>query len=134
MNPKTTAGIVILAAVLLGLPIGLKLKREHDLSANTYRLVSVDDHALPFAARQQGRQGPEIVSSTINLYSGGTFRATMTYKNPAGGTTTRDFKGTYSGKEAISSLKWEGAGETPITLEDNKLTVDNGGVPFVYEK
>lgn len=134
INNKTTVWIVVLAVVLLALPMALKVKRDHDIAASTYRLVSVNGQKPPYTPRHRGQQSPEIVSGTINLFSDGTFRATMTYKNPSGGTVTRDFKGTYTGTGAISSLNWEGSGETPVTLEENKLTMDSEGVSYVYEK
>ena len=121
--------------VLLALPMALKMKRDYAIEASTYRLVSVDGGKLPWTPRQRGAQTPEIVAGTINLFSDRTFQATITYGNGSGGSaTTRTFKGTYSGTSAITSLLWEGAGETPVSLEENRLTLDNGGLRFVYEK
>ena len=121
--------------VLLALPMALKMKRDYDISASTYRLVSVDGNKLPCTPRRRGAQLPEIVAGTINLFNDRTFRATITYGSGSGGSaTTRTFKGTYSGTNAITSLLWEGAGETPVSLEENRLTLDNEGMRFVYER
>ena len=124
----------MIAVVLLGLPMAFKMRRDYVIAANTYHLVSVDGHQLPFAPKHRGRQDPEIVSGAITMYNDGTFHATMTYQNPSGGTMSREFKGTYPREGSISSLNWEGSGETPVTMENTKLTMDSEGLRFVYEK
>ena len=134
INTKVTVGIVMVLVVLFGLPMAFKLRREYVIAANTYHLVSVEGHVLPFAPRHRGRQDPEIVSGAITMYNDGTFHAAMTCKNPSGGTLSREFKGTYPRERSISSLNWDGAGETPVTMENNRLTMDSEGLRFVYEK
>jgi len=125
---------VALVLFLVGLPVALNMHREYERKANTYLLRTIDDHKLPCTPRQRGQQNPEILSGTLNLYSNGTFHAAMTCKNPAGGDMESEFKGTYTGNGTEFVLKWEGAGETGATVEDNRLVVDIEGVHYLYEK
>ena len=98
--------------------------------AGTYNLVSVDGHAVPYAPMPQGQRAPEIVSSTLTLNGDGTFVSTMSF----GGNMSRDFKGTYAKEGADYVLTWEGAGQTGVTIAGGKLTMNNEGMLFVYQK
>ena len=47
---------------------------------------------------------------------------------------SRDFKGTYAKEGSNYNLVWEGAGQTPVTIDGNKLTMNNEGMLFVCQK
>jgi len=100
----------------------------------TYNLVSIDGHPVPYAPVHQGQQAPEIVSSSLTLNEDGTFTMTMSYTNPSGGTISNDFAGTYTQDGTDFMLKWEGAGQTKVTIEGGSLTLNNEGMLFSYEK
>lgn len=142
MSTALKVVVALTLAVLVGLPIAATLSREKGpqsasgLSgpADAYKLVTVDRHPVPYAPMHQGQQAPEIVSSTIALNNDGTFRAAMTYGMPGGGSTSRYSNGTYAKNETGFAFNWEGAGQTNVTIEGNKLTMDNEGMLFVYQK
>ncbi len=131
MSGKAKLGIALAIMALIGVPLAGKFKKGDNRAANTYTLVTVDGHAVPYAPRYSGRQTPEIVSSTLTLNPGGEFVSTMKYGKSAGG-VSRDFKGTYTKEGANYVLSWEGAGQTSVTIEKNKLTMSNEGLLFVY--
>jgi hypothetical protein len=99
-----------------------------------YNLISIDGNPIPYAPLHQGQQAPEIVSSTFTLNEDNTFEMTMSYKNPSGGTIDRDFSGTYTNAGADFTFKWKGAGQTRATIEGSRLTMNNEGMLFVYQK
>jgi len=136
MGSKFKFGIaaLVLAAVVAGLSAGCKSRPGDPGVADTYNLVLVDGHAIPYAPMHEGQRVPEVVSGSLTLNGNGTFVSSMSYAKPAGGTFSRDFKGTYTQKGAEYILKWEGAGKTSVTIEGNTLTMNNEGMPFVYEK
>lgn len=153
MSSRTRIGVAVLVMVMTVLPLacqsggnkGCSLTArgpeavtqgggENAASARTYALTTVDGHAIPFAPLHQGQQIPEIVSGSLTLKDDGTFVSAMSYGKPDGGSFDRDFRGAYSLEGSDLILKWEGAGETKVTVEGNVLTMDNAGMLFVYEK
>lgn len=136
MDKKVWFGIVALAlgGVLAGLSTGCTSNPPNTGPGDTYNLVSVDGHALPYAPMHGGQRVPEVVSGSITLNGNGTFVSSMSYAKPSGETFGREFKGTYTQKGAEYILNWEGAGKTSVTIEGNTLTMNNEGMPFVYEK
>jgi hypothetical protein len=126
--------VLFLASLLLvACNQGSKTEESYDFTG-TYNLVSVDGHAVPYAPIHEGQQAPEIVSSSISLKDDGTFSMVMSYTNPSGGTISNDFTGTYTSQGSDFNLKWEGAGQTKVTIEGDTLTLNNEGMLFVYQK
>lgn len=133
MSGKAKLGIALAIIALVGIPLAAKLRKGDTRAANTYTLVSVDRHAVPYAPMQGGQRSTEIVSATITLNPDGTFVSTMKYGKPTAG-ETRNFNGTYTKEGHNYLLSWEGAGQTGVTIEENKLTLNNQGSLFVYQK
>jgi hypothetical protein len=132
MSGKAKLGIALAVMAIVGIPLAGKLRKGDNRAANTYTLVTVAGHTLPYAPRYGGQQTPEIVSSTLRLNADGTFVSTMQYGKSTGN-ATRDSNGTYTREGANYVLSWEGAGQTSATIEENKLTMSNEGVLFVYQ-
>ena len=139
MSTKAKLRSVLLVVIVMGLSLSCntiapgKAAESFGLTG-TYSLISIDGHPVPYAPTHEGQQAPEVVSSTLTLNSGGTFVSTMSYANASGGTMSRDFKGTYTREGSDFNLKWEGAGQTKITMDGSTLTMDNHGILFVYQK
>ena len=151
MSKKAKAAVVMLAVLLMALPLAYK-PMENQVSAVTeqaeatpgnappasgdvavagaYDLVSVDGHPLPYAPVHEGQQAPEIVASTLTLNGDGTFVSIMNF----GGNMNLDFKGTYAKQDTNYILTWEGTGQSKATVEGGKLTMNNAGGLFVYQK
>ncbi len=140
MSNKTKLKMVLLIVLLAGLPLACKTTtpgKAADSSGfiGTYSLVSIDGHPVPYAPIHEGQQGgPEVVSSTFTLNGGGTVVSTYNYALPSGETMSRDLKGTYAEAGSDFNVKWEGAGQTKVTIEGSTLTMDNHGMLFVYQK
>jgi hypothetical protein len=133
MSGKAKLGIALAIIALVGVPLAGKLRKGDTRAANTYTLVTVGGHAVPYAPMQGGQRSTEIVSATLTLNPDGTFASTMKYGKPTAG-ETRDLKGTYIKEGPNYLLSWEGAGQTGVTIEGNKLTMNNEGMLFVYQK
>lgn len=58
----------------------------------------------------------------------------MDYTLSSGDSMSRDFKGTYAGEGTDLTLKWEGAGQTRVTIEGSTLSMNNEGMLFTYKK
>lgn len=126
--------LLILASVVLAACSQASKTAESTDFTGTYNLISIDGQPVPYAPVHEGQQGPEIVSSNLTLNDDGTFSMTMSYTNPSGGSISRDFTGTYTQQGAKFNLKWEGAGQTEVTLKGDTLTLNNEGMLFVYQK
>lgn len=109
--------------------------------AGVYKLVSLDGHAVPFAPMHQGQQSPQVSGGSLTINSDGTFSGAINFSDPritvpAGpekepGSPT---PGTYTREGNNLKLKWPGAGYTTVTIEGDKLTMNNEGMLFVYQK
>ena len=107
---------------------------ENASIAGTYTLVSIGGNPLPYAPMHQGQQAIEVSSGTITLKDGGAFVSNMSYGNrPASWPASRDSKGTCTHEGGALNFKWEGAGQTKVTIDGNTLVMDNEGMPFVYQ-
>ncbi len=150
---KTRKSIALWFMVMMGLPVACNVSQEPnkqapDVSpawsqekvegsgefAGTYHLVTIDDHAVPYAPVHEGHQAPQIVSSILTLNGDGKFISTMKYGETPNLTGSRDFKGTYTREGSGLTLSWEGAGQTNVTLEGDKITMNNEGMFFVYQR
>jgi len=104
--------------------------------AGTYQLATVDGDSLPARPVDRDRPpeappAPEIVSATLVMESGGTFRQTMKYRITRGDTVRemeRQFTGTWERDATGYRLMWTGAGATPARLEGDAFTYDNMGM------
>jgi hypothetical protein len=137
MREKTKIGLILLAAVLLGVPLVGKLLEGNGIAdyAGIYTMTTADGHPVPYTSVENGQQGIEIKSGTLTLNTDGTFISTMSYgSRPMGWPRNGDFKGTFAQDGSGLVLSWPGAGKTKVTVEGDKLTVNNEGKLFVYEK
>jgi hypothetical protein len=106
--------------------------------AATYTLVSIDDHALPYA--RVYTKGPvpsptQVVSGTLTVQPNGTFSMSTKYRavEPQG---ERFFEGQFTGACAPDGdafrLYWDGGGETALSVRGDTAIVTNDGVHFQY--
>ena len=125
---------LFLVLLLLGLwlPACKQVSGPSDVTG-TYLLVTIDGRELPYTPAHQGG-APQVVSSTLTLDAGGTFRMSMSYATTPGNSISRDFGGTYTQEGTVLSMLWKGAGKTTATLEGSTLTLNNEGILFAYRK
>ena len=102
--------------------------------AGEYTLVSIDSNPVPYAPTHEGQQGPQVLGGSMVLNADGTFTMTMDYGGAESATISRDFSGTYEQARGDFVFTWQGAGKTPVMIEDGTLTLDNVGIQFVFEK
>lgn len=106
--------------------------------AATYTLVSIDNHALPYA--RVYTKGPvpsptQVVSGTLTVQPNGTFSMSTKYRavEPQG---ERFFEGQFTGACAPDGdafrLYWDGGGETALSVRGDTAVVTNDGVHFQY--
>lgn len=138
MSEKAKIGMVLVIAVLVLVPVVGKMAQNNRDAARTgqgaYTLVSVDGHALPYSPYHEGQQSPRIIAGSIKLREGGAFVSSMSFSRPVGGPMIRQFEGTYVKEGDDYLLRWEGAGQTQVTIEGDTLTMNNEGNLFVYPK
>jgi hypothetical protein len=104
----------------------------------TYTLVSIDDHALPYARVYSKGPVPsptQVVSGTLTVQPNGTFSMSTKYRavEPTG---ERLFEGQFTGACAPDGdayrLYWDGGGETALAVRGDTAIVTNDGVHFQY--
>ena len=145
MSTKVQIGIALLVVVLVGLPLAGKLKYGSTGQAatgsggTTYNLVSVDGHPVPYAPMHEGGQAPEVAGGSLTINSDGTFTGTIKFSNPnivavEPAVHDKGQPGTYTKEGNDLKLKWPGAGYTTATIDGDKLTMNNEGMLFVYER
>jgi hypothetical protein len=123
-------------------PASLQAVTTDGEPVGTYRLVSIDGHPVPYApvdphGPAHASPGPEIVTGTIVLGADGTFRSTMAYRIERDGSIRameREFTGTWVREGPGYRLDWDGAGQTPATLEGDTFTYDNVGMLLAYRR
>jgi hypothetical protein len=148
MSNKARLGIVVVAVVLAGLPLAGKLMHGSagqpatGSAGTTYNLVALDGHPVPYAPMHEGRQAPEVAGGSLTINSDGTFTGGIKFSNPnivaggggKGGKGGKEQPGTYTKEGNDLKLKWPGAGYTKATIDGDKLTMNNEGMLFVYQK
>lgn len=108
--------------------------------AGEYMLITIDDHALPYAhaySKESSASAAQAVSGTLSLKADGTFAMSTTYR-AVDAQGERRFDGRSSGACARDGdayrLYWDGGGETALTVRGDTLAVTNDGVLFKYLK
>lgn len=104
----------------------------------TYTLVSIDDHALPYARVSSKESSPtQVVSGTLTVQPNGTFAMSTKYRavEPQG---EAFFEGRFTGACAPDGdafrLYWDGGGETALSVRGDTAIVTNDGIHFQYLK
>jgi|GEM_PF-2266935 len=130
MRDRTELGITLVLALLAAaLPLACRPTAQQaapaspDGIAGTYKLVSVGGNPVPKE------------SGSITLNDNGTLSSVMDWGvMHFGDGGIHNFRGTYVKQDAGYVLTWEGAGQTRVTIDGSKLTMNNEGTLFVYEK
>jgi hypothetical protein len=139
LNWAAPAALLLLVAV--GCSRSIARAQEPVAIPGTYMLVSIDGHAVPYAPpREPDRPAdapppPTIAASIFTVLPDSTFRMTMTYRmGPPGAERVSEgqFSGTYVREGAGYTFAWKNAGQTPVTLRGDTLTVNNEGMLFAY--
>jgi hypothetical protein len=110
--------------------------------AGAYQLVTVDGHPIPYAPEHPGRPadappGPEVLAATMVIRADGSLMLAMAYRMGTGEAQqfrAMPFSGTAAADGEKYTVKWEGAGMTPLTLVKDTLAMDNEGMIFKYVK
>ena len=108
----------------------------------SYRLLTIDGHAIPFTPVHPGTPpnaptAPEVLASTIVVRADGSFIMAMGYRSTAGDTQhfmANPFSGTCTVDGDGYVARWDGAGQTRLTLKHDTLVVHNEGMLFAYRK
>lgn len=98
----------------------------------TYALVTINGNTLPYTIKSEGGVIAKSGSFTIN--ADGTCSSKIILSRPAGDDATMEVKATYTLKGSTLTMKWQGAGTTTGTIEENKFSMVNEGVTFAYRK
>ncbi len=53
---------------------------------------------------------------------------------PSGGDSSREVKATYTHEGGKLTMRWQGAGTTTGTIQENTFTMNNEGMLFEYRK
>jgi hypothetical protein len=136
-------GLVSALAVVTG-PMHRADAQTPSLQAlvGSYRLLTIDGHAIPFApvhpdTPANALTGPEVIASTMVVRPDGSFIMAMGYRSTAGDTQhfmANPFSGTCAVDGNGYVARWDGAGQTRLTLTHDTLVVQNEGMLFTYRK
>jgi hypothetical protein len=140
MKRSSLVLVVVLAPLALGSAPRLARAQASAGLPGTYTLVTINGHALPYAPVDPDRPAnappaPTVVGGTFVVGPDSTFRMSMTYRVPSGDTgrvVQGEFHGTYARQGADWNFTWTGAGQTPVTLRGDTLTLNNVGMLFAY--
>ena len=106
-----------------------------------YTLADVEGHALPYAPTEPGRPANapalEVLASTLVVQPDGHFAMAMAYRVRQGDREqifTNLFLGTIEKGASGLVMHWEGAGQTPATLEAERLAFSNEGQAYAYRR
>ncbi|HET9424784.1 MAG TPA: hypothetical protein VFO55_05385, partial [Gemmatimonadaceae bacterium] len=78
---------------------------------------------------------PEVMASSMMIRPDGSFIMAMGYRNTASGRFwVMPFSGTCAQDGDGFVARWEGAGQTKVTLAGDTLKVNNAGMIFAYRR
>lgn len=101
--------------------------------AGTYALVSVDGKPVPCTVSHEGAS-PTIKSGRFLINADGTCSSTIAFTMGSGPESTREVKATYTSDGPKLTMRWQGAGMTLGSVQDNRFTMTNEGMVFAYQK
>ncbi len=101
--------------------------------AGTYTLSSINGNPVPSTITHEGAS-LTIKSGTFEINADGTCRSKMNFTLPSGVDSTREVKATYTREGTKLTMRWEGAGMTSGTVQDNTFTMNNEGMVLAYKK
>ena len=110
----------------------VKPSNESDI-AGVYTLVTVDGVNIPGNV-DHGGHGIMLHSGEFTINADGTCISKTVFSPPSGEKIVREVKATYTRKEAVLTMNWEGAGMTEGTVKGDTFTMNNEGMIFVYKK
>lgn len=109
--------------------------------AGRYTLRTIDGNPIPVSPVHPGApanaRAPEVLASTLVLREDGTFIMAMSYREPtSGGHRFFDmpFSGTWAPDGAGYRMRWDGAGQTGVTIRGDTLVLDNERIIFLYRR
>lgn len=108
--------------------------------ARDFTLVSIDDHALPYAlpnASDVALPPTEVMAGTLRLEPNGAFSIATTYRE-AKSPDRRGFDTKATGLCAPDEdgyhMYWDGGGDSQLVISGDTVRVNNSGVIFRYIK
>jgi hypothetical protein len=101
--------------------------------AGTYLLTSVDGKAVPCTVSHEGAS-PTIKSGRFVINTDGTCSSTVVFSVGSRPEASREVKATYTSEGPKLTMRWEGAGITTGSVQDNHFTMTNEGMVFAYQK
>ena len=102
-------------------------------ATGVYALVEVNGNKVPARISHEG-VAVEVRSGSFTINADGTCASKTCFVPPTGAEVTREVSATYTREGSRLNMKWQGAGQTTGTLEDNTFTMNNEGMVFVYKK
>jgi len=142
MNAKVGIAMGLLLLVLVALPPAAKLmwrnagQTETRTDGTVFNLVSIDGHPVPYAPMHGGGQAPEVSGGSLTINTDGTFACAINFSDArivVPGDRPKE-PGTYTREGNELTLKHPGAGYTPATVDGDKITMNNEGMLFVFQK
>lgn len=128
---------IFMALVLVGCSPETKIASHRDAEvagdpnpAGTYALESVDGNKVPCTVKHEGHP-LAVQSGSFTINSNGTCHSKMFLTGRA---SAIEVKGTYARNGSKLTMKWDGAGTTTGTIEDDKFILNNEGMVFAYRK
>jgi hypothetical protein len=148
VHPSSAVLTALLPLLVLGssldLPLpqatGALVMQSQSGLPGTYALVTINGHPLPYAPMDPDRPAdapppPVVTGSIFTVHADSTFQLSMSYRVTRQGAEQvfeRQFHGTYVREGAAYNFTWVNAGQTPVTLRGDTLTLNNVGTLFAY--
>jgi hypothetical protein len=123
----------LLAAGLVLCACTQKAKTTRGDAAGMYTLVAVNTLRIPATVEHEGVK-LQVRAGTFTIETNGTCRSRTVFIPPSGVEVTREVRATYTQDGSKLTMRWEGAGMTTGTIEDDAFTMKNEGMVFSYHK
>ena len=135
MRPIAMPRVFLLILTILCLTACQGAVRPHDSDHVTgiYYLLKVDGNPVPGTVSHDGA-ALELHSGTFIISEDGTCFSRTRFISPAGEEVIREVRAHYVVEGSRLIMKWEGAGTTEGTVENDIFIMDNHGMIFEYTR